>query len=157
MSELTAIRDIVKTMPRPSTDAYFLLMAQMVASRATCPRRRVGCVFVDAHGHVLCTGYNGVASGEVHCIVTPCPGAGFQSGQGLSSCEAIHAEENALIQLRDPELLHTAYVTAAPCSLCTRKLLNTNCQRIVFIDDYPHTDSKVRWEARGRIWQKGEL
>ena len=157
MSESNKIRDIVKTMPRPSTDAYFLLMSQMVASRATCPRRRVGCVFVDSRGHVLCTGYNGVASGEVHCTDTPCPGAGMASGQGLNLCQALHAEENALIQLRDPELLHTVYVTASPCILCTRRLLNTMCHRIVYIDEYPHPEAKMLWESRGRIWQKGEL
>lgn len=42
-------------------------MAKLVATRATCLRRHVGCVLVNARGHVLSTGYNGVAAGTPHC------------------------------------------------------------------------------------------
>lgn len=52
---------------RPSKDAYFLSMAALVATRGTCLRRRVGAVLVNARGHVLSTGYNGVAAGVPHC------------------------------------------------------------------------------------------
>lgn len=52
---------------RPTKDEYFLQMATLVASRATCFRRAVGCVLVNERGHVLATGYNGVAAGQPHC------------------------------------------------------------------------------------------
>jgi hypothetical protein len=37
------------------------------------------------------------------------------SGTGLDVCEAIHAEQNALLQCKDVEQIDTAYVTAMPC------------------------------------------
>jgi dCMP deaminase len=140
---------------RPSKDDYFLLMARVASLRATCSRRAVGCVLVDKHGHALATGYNGVAAGLPHCIDNPCPGAGLPSGSGLSACEALHAEENALIQLRDTSALHTVYCTASPCILCTRRLLNTSAVRIVFEEEYPHPEAKALWVSQGREWVQG--
>ncbi len=52
---------------RPSRDEWGLQLAEVTAQRATCLRRSVGCVLVDRHGHVLATGYNGVAAGQLHC------------------------------------------------------------------------------------------
>jgi len=148
------IRQSLDGVARPNKDEYFIALAYMVSTRATCPRRRVGTVFVDVNGHVLATGYNGVASGLLHCIDHPCAGAHLSSGTGLSTCEALHSEENALIQLRDPQLLHTVYVTASPCILCTRRLLNTQAKRVVYDQEYPHPEAKALWESQGRIWDK---
>lgn len=52
---------------RPTKDEYFLRMSELVATRATCFRRAVGCVLTNERGHVLATGYNGVAAGRPHC------------------------------------------------------------------------------------------
>jgi hypothetical protein len=30
--------------------------------------------------------------------------------------------------------------------------LNTSCRRIVFLDEYPHSDAKDLWIASGRDW-----
>lgn len=137
---------------RPSTDEYFLLMAQLVSTRSTCARRRVGCVLVNDYNHVIATGYNGVAAGVPHCIDTPCPGAGLPSGVGLHLCQAIHAEQNAIMQCRDITTIAKAYVTASPCIHCTRLLLGTSCREVVFLEEYPHSDSKALWVGLGRNW-----
>jgi len=84
---------------RPTQDEYFLKMAELVSTRATCARRKVGCVLVNSRKHILATGYNGVASGMPHCIDEPCPGANYPSGEGLDKCEAIHAEQNAFASM----------------------------------------------------------
>ena len=42
-------------------------LAVITSHRSTCCRRNVGCVLLDARGHVLATGYNGVAAGLPHC------------------------------------------------------------------------------------------
>lgn len=138
-------------MERMNKDEYFANMAQLVSRRATCVRRSVGCVLVSGRGHVLATGYNGPPSGSDHCIDSPCPGASYPSGSGLERCEAIHAEQNALLQCRDVFQIETAYVTTMPCITCAKLLLNTSCQRIVYIEDYPHTEAKDLWERNGRI------
>jgi dCMP deaminase len=129
-------------------------MAKLVARRSTCARRQVGCILVDMANRVLATGYNGQYSGSEHCIDKPCPGVGLAPGTGLNLCEAIHAENNALISCRNPEDIATCYVTASPCISCVRLLLNTPCYRIVFAEDYPHPTAGVIWEKAGRMWAK---
>jgi dCMP deaminase len=138
---------------RISVDSYFIEMAQLVSKRATCKRRKVGCVLVNSRNHVIATGYNGVAAGLPHCIEKQCKGACFPSGEGLEFCEAIHAEQNALLQCKDVYEIAKCYVTHSPCIHCVKMLLNTSCQEIVFKENYTHTDSKNLWENSGRIWR----
>lgn len=138
-------------MTRPTRDELYLAMAELVATRGTCARRQVGCVLVDAKGRVLATGYNGPASGRPHCNEGfPCPGAGFRSGEGLDKCEAIHAEQNAILLLADPWVVETAYVTASPCVNCIKLLLGTSAKRIVCRELYPHAEALTWWKQAGR-------
>lgn len=136
---------------RPSRDEVYLRMALLVAERGTCARRQVGCVLVDSRGRILSTGYNGVAQGRPHCSEGhPCPGACAPSGQALDKCEAIHAEQNAILLLSDPWSVDTAYVTASPCISCIKLLLGTSCRRIVCAEIYPHADALRWWGQAGR-------
>lgn len=161
---------------RPNRDEYFLRMAELVATRSTCLRRNVGCVLVNQRGHVLATGYNGVAAGLPHCnheqslfrikdnpisysqteaeeyLGHPhaCPGAQSPSGTNLDGCEAIHAEENALLQCRNVHEIDTIYCTTAPCFSCLKKLMNTSGWRIVFLEDYPHS------EKSSQLWLRNQ-
>lgn len=156
-------------MTRPTRDEWGLQLAQVTASRATCLRRSVGCVLVDKRGHILATGYNGVAAGQAHCnemgktfdldlgslvdfAHNACPGAQAASGTNLDGCQAIHAEQNALLQCRGVWEIETCYTTTAPCMTCVKLLLNTSCQRIVFKEEYPHSEAQVLWENAGRVW-----
>lgn len=160
---------------RPSRDQWAMEMARLTASRATCLRRSVGAVFLNERGHVLATGYNGVAAGQPHCNTVvnlpyfgigvtgvydhhphACSGAHAPSGTNLDGCQAIHAEQNALLQCRDVYSIDVAYVTASPCMTCTKLLLNTSCRRIVFLSEYPHSDAEKLWTSSGRIWEKFE-
>jgi dCMP deaminase len=139
-------------MTRPTRDQVYIEVARLIASRATCPRRQVGCVLVDKRGRILATGYNGVPASAPHCIDPNhhCPGVNYPSGQGLDKCEAIHAEQNAILLLADPWAVDTAYVTTFPCSTCIKLLLGTSCQRLVFLDGYPHAEAAEWWRAAGR-------
>lgn len=132
-------------MSRPSVDEYYLRNALLVASRATCARRAVGCVLVNDLGHVLSTGYNGKPRNMLHCTDAPCLGAYAASGTHLDKCQAVHAEQNALLQCKDTEDIYTAYITASPCITCVKMLLNTSCQRIVFAEQYPHGEAESIW------------
>ena len=60
---------------RIPSDWYFLKMANLASERATCKRRKVGCILVNSKKHVIATGYNGVETGQEHCIDNPCEGA----------------------------------------------------------------------------------
>lgn len=140
-------------------DKVWLSVASDIARLGTCARRKVGCVLLDARGHVLSSGYNGTAAGVTNCIDIPCAGANMPSGTGLDACEAIHAEQNALLQCRDVQAIHTAYCTASPCVHCVKLLMNTGATRIVFLEEYPHGASKELWlkSKSGRQWVKGNL
>lgn len=86
----------------------------------------------------MSTGYNGPPSGYTHCERHgwTCNGANYPSGQGLSECEAIHAEANALLKCTDIHSIHTLYCTASPCFDCIKLISNTSCKRIVFLEPY---------------------
>ena len=165
---------------RPSVDQWAMRMAVVVASRSTCLRRSVGCVLLDKRNHVLATGYNGVAAGMSHCNhieSTPvghkdhwtdagkfivehpyaCSGANSPSGTNLDGCEAIHAEQNALIQCRSPHDIFTVYTTSSPCVQCVKMLMNTSARRIVFLEEYPHSRAKDMWTDSGGLWLKISL
>jgi dCMP deaminase len=147
---------------RPSRDQVYIDIAAVIARRSTCFRRSVGCVLVDVDGFILSTGYNGVAAGRPHCNLilddnckgypNACEGAMSPSGQNLDACQAIHAEQNAIIRLPDPRRVHTAYCTASPCISCVKLLLGTYCLRIVFLQEYPHPTAKDWWLAAKREW-----
>jgi len=137
---------------RLDRNTYFLEMAVLVATRGTCARRQVGCVLVSGRQHVLATGYNGVAAGLDHCIEDHCPGASYSSGSGLNKCEAIHAEQNALLQCSDMFNIETCYCTVAPCITCVKLLLNTSCKNIIFLEEYSNS-GKDLWKKAGREWR----
>src|SRR5690606_13969960 len=92
-------------------------------------------------------------SGWTHCIDSPCPGVGRPSGHGLDACQAIHAEQNALLQCADTQAIHTCYCTTSPCVHCTKLLLNTSSHRILFKENYSHArESEALWDKAGRLW-----
>lgn len=138
-------------MIRPTHDEVMLSVAVEVARRGTCARRQVGCVLTDKYQRIVATGFNGMARGEPHCLDHPCSGAGLPSGTGLDVCQAIHAEVNALMHCNDVMKIHTCYTTVSPCVICIRALINTSCERIVFLEEYPHPDAKLRWLGSRRI------
>lgn len=160
-------------MPRITVDQWALRLASLTALRSTCLRRSVGAVLLDAAVHVLSTGYNGVAAGLPHCNepTAPgqpgdngpvyghaCSGSLSPSGTNLDGCQAIHAEQNALLQCRDVMLVHTCYVTVSPCMTCAKLLLNTGCQRIVFNELYPGSDQVADlWLGARREWSQVAL
>ncbi len=80
-----------------------------------------------------------------------CAGAHHDSGQGLEICEAIHAEQNALLQCTDVQKIHTVYVTVSPCRHCMKLIMNTSAKRVVFLSEYSQS-SKDLAEKAGIQW-----
>jgi dCMP deaminase len=141
-------------MTRPSWDAFFIAQAKLIASMGTCARRQVGAVLVDKDNIQLSCGMNGVPPGFPHCNELPadrCAGADSPSGTNLDSCLATHAEINALLRCTDISKICTVYVTVSPCISCVKALLGTGATRIVFVDEYPHPESKQLWLKMMRV------
>ena len=120
-----------ETTTRATWDEYFLRIAREVSTRATCPRRSVGCVLVRDK-KILATGYNGSVRGLAHCTDVGCL---MEDGHCVRT---VHAEANAIIQAAQSLEGATAYVTSLPCWACFRMLANAGIGRIVYEDSYPN-------------------
>ena len=143
---------------RMSIDEVMLAVAAVMAARSTCARRAVGCVLTDARGRILATGYNGVSRGVAHCLSEqPCPSVGAVSGTNLDDCAAVHAEQNAILMLADPDRVETCYVTASPCTSCVKLLLNTTTKRIVFLNEYGDQKGAALWRETQRTWHHHKI
>ncbi len=126
---------------RPSWDEYFMQIVDVVKTRSTCLRRQVGAILV-VDKHIISTGYNGPPTGLAHCEKTGClrEQLGIPSGERPELCRGVHAEQNAIIQAA----LHgvstkgaTLYVSASPCVICAKMLINAGVKRIVYEEEYP--------------------
>ena len=130
---------------RISADKAFLQVAEAMAQRSTCLDKQVGCVIVNAANEIIATGYNGSPRGEEHCIdIGYCIKDTFEDP---NLCPSAHAEQNALLQCRVPEQIHTIYLTLSPCISCIRIIMNTSCKRIVFQNEHKHTYAKNMWKG----------
>src|SRR5450432_977078 len=113
-------------------DQYFMNIAQVVASRSTCPRKFVGAVIVRDRT-ILSTGYNGSIRGMPHCT-----DAGHMMED--NHCVAtIHAEANAIIQAAKNGVRidgGTMYTTASPCWNCFKLIANSGLLRVCYGEFY---------------------
>jgi len=126
---------------RPDWDEYFMEIAQIVRTRATCIRRQVGAIAVKDK-RILTTGYNGAPAGLAHCSEVGCLRAEMNvpSGQRHELCRGLHAEQNTIIQAAVYGTSikgATFYVTHQPCVVCAKMLINAGIERLVILDDYP--------------------
>ena len=111
---------------RVTWDHYFMNIARVSSSRATCHRKFVGAVIVR-NKTILSTGYNGSIRGLDHCSEV---GHMMEDGHCVAT---IHAEMNAIIQAaRNGVRIEGAsiYVTASPCWGCFKALANAGVMRI---------------------------
>ena len=134
-------------MSRPNNDTYFMLMADLVATRSTCLRRQVGAVVVKEK-RVLTTGYNGAPKGLRHCAEVGCVREqnNIESGTRHELCRGVHAEQNAVIQgayfgvsIKDASI----YTTNFPCVMCAKILVNAGIIEVIYKDDYEDPLSKA--------------
>jgi dCMP deaminase len=142
---------------RPSWDTYFMEIAHLVATRATCPRRSVGAVIVKDR-RILATGYNGSPSGISHCpeagTTTDWPGGCLRAGHCI---RALHAEQNALLQAAKIGTAcegSTIYVTCQPCNMCAKMLINAGIQKVIYEGDYPDEFSLELFREAGLDLQR---
>lgn len=134
-------------MARISWDEYFMNMAELASKRSTCLRRQVGAVLVKEN-QVLATGYNGAPKGLPNCCdLNEClrEKLHIPSGERHELCRAVHAENNAITQCAVNGVSckgATLYVTASPCNMCLKQIINAGIVRIVAGEIYPDEMSK---------------
>ncbi len=131
---------------RPSWDGYFIEIAKVVSSRSTCIRRRYGAVIVKDNV-IISTGYNGSPRGYVNCIDRgTCKREDLKvpSGERYELCEAVHAEQNAIVngepsRMKDATIYiagfeeDNSFAEGHPCLLCDRMIKNAQIKNIIFL------------------------
>lgn len=136
----------MKTNGRPDWDTYYMLICNMVATRATCDRGKelifdkgrkgAGAVIVKDN-RIISTGYNGSPEGFDHC-----DNVGHMMRDG--HCQAVlHAEENAILQCAKLGISCKGakiYCTTQPCYECCKKIVQTGIWCVVYYYEYNNPD-----------------
>lgn len=122
---------------RPSWDDYFMSLARLIATRATCDRLFAGAVLVKDK-RIVSTGYNGAPPGLGHCDEQ---GHLLEDGHCVRT---IHAEHNALLQAAivggASTKGATLYTLYSPCIHCAKYVAAAGIQRIVIGKMYRNQD-----------------
>ncbi|HEX9109377.1 MAG TPA: deaminase, partial [Longimicrobiales bacterium] len=105
----------------------YMRMAEELAKRSTCARLQVGTVVTDFElERVVAIGYNGNARGFPNACDTDIPGA----------CGCIHSEMNALIKAPGDLRRKVVFVTASPCVMCAKLIVQSNVAYVYYRKRY---------------------
>ena len=137
-------------------DKRFMEMADLVSTWSSCfqENRQVGAVIVKDN-RIITTGYNGAPSGIKSCKEKQeCLRRVMQipSGTRHEFCFAVHAEQNAIAQAAKLGISvdgATLYCTHQPCSMCTRIIINSGIERVVYEQGYPDEFSLELFKEAG--------
>lgn len=132
-------------MERISKENYYLDIAQTVAERSTCLRKKYGAIIVK-NDSIVSTGYNGAPRGRKNCSdIGRCTRdeLGIPRGERYEMCRSVHAEMNAIISASREEMLDadmymsgldskTGELMSGTCScmMCKRAILNAGIKRV---------------------------
>ncbi|MBQ6809534.1 MAG: dCMP deaminase family protein [Clostridia bacterium] len=127
---------------------YYLDIAQTVAERGTCLRRRFGAVIVK-NDSIVSTGYAGAPRGRANCCdIGKCLRQEYNipAGERYELCRSVHAEANAIIAASREEMLgSTLYLACinnesqifpgtSCCSMCRRLIINAGIETVIVRD-----------------------
>lgn len=134
---------------RISKENYYLDIAQTVAERATCMRRKFGSIIVK-DDVILSTGYNGAPRGRQNCTDSgQCVRMklGIPRGERYELCRSVHSEANAIINASRAQMLgaslymaclnpedHSLYAGTCNCAMCKRLIINAGIQTVYIRD-----------------------
>lgn len=124
----------VKT-ERIDIDTYFMTLAKIVATRATCRHREQGVVLVR-NKRIISTGYNGSPPGQDHCIdLRRCA-----KEVGLTCrAEGLHGESNAIASAARGGISTngaTIYCVYSPCAACCNLLKSAGIVEVMYLEIY---------------------
>lgn len=126
---------------------YYLDIAETVASRSTCLRKKYGTVIVK-HDQIISTGYSGAPRGRKNCCdLGYCTKKQLLPNErhgGYDACRSVHSEQNAIISASREEMIgSTLYLVgyrtenheyeegAAPCLMCRKLIINAGIERVI--------------------------
>lgn len=129
---------------------YYLDIAQTVAKRGTCMRRKFGCIIVQ-NDEIISTGYAGAPRGRQNCNeMGSCVREELKipRGQRYELCRSVHAEANAIISASRKDMIGATLYMACihpetgeilpdtnSCSMCKRMIINAGIEKVIVRDD----------------------
>lgn len=125
------------------SDHIFLNIAQEIAKGSKCVSKHVGAIIVK-NNRILSTGYNGTPSGYMNCLEY-WKWEHTKEHHDWSSKYEIHAEMNALLWAARTWICvegATLYTTLQPCFQCTKNILASWIEKIVYANDYEHNNTQ---------------
>ena len=136
-------------MSRVSKHNYYLDIAQTVAERCTCLRKKYGAIIVK-DDVIVSTGYNGAPRGRKNCCdLNYCmrDKLNIPRGERYEMCRSVHSEQNAIIAASREQMLgSTLYMACVDpkdnsivsgtnsCMMCKRVILNAGIEKVVIRD-----------------------
>jgi dCMP deaminase len=127
MAEIEPLSESDQAPDRIPLEEVYMRMAEELAKRSTCARLQVGSVITTSDlTQVLGIGYNGNARGLPNRCDSDQPG----------SCGCIHSEQNALIKAGAQLPGKVMFVSASPCVMCAKMIINTNVGRVYYREAY---------------------
>ena len=112
---------------RPPLYEVYMRMAEELSKRSTCSRLQVGTVITDPRlENVLAIGYNGNARG----FPNEC------DSDEAGKCGCIHSEMNALVKAAGDVRDKVAFVSASPCVMCAKLMIQAHVSHVFFRDTY---------------------
>jgi len=128
---------------------YYLDIAETVAERSTCLRRRYGAIIVK-NDEIISTGYNGAPRGRKNCIdLGRCvrEELNVPSGERYELCRSVHAEQNCIISASRRDMLGATLYLACrsgkddslipdsnSCTMCKRAIINSGISTVIIRD-----------------------
>ncbi len=134
---------------RITKENYYLDIAQTVAERSTCIRKKYGAIIVK-NDVILSTGYNGAPRGRKNCNeLGHCmrDKLNIPRGERYEMCRSIHSEANAIINAAREQMLgstlymacidpgdHALVAGTSSCMMCKRMIINAGIERVIIRD-----------------------
>lgn len=110
-------------------DIAYLKMASEWANLSYCKRKKVGALIVKDR-MIISDGYNGTPSGfENNC----------EDENGKTNWFVLHAEANAILKIASSTQSckgATLYITMSPCKECSKLILQSGIEKVVYMNDY---------------------
>lgn len=138
-------------MQRRDKHNYYLDIAEMVAERGTCLRKKYGAIIVH-NDEIISTGYVGAPRGRKNCSdIGNCirMKLNIPRGERYEMCRSVHAEANAIISAARRDMIgSTLYLTgldsqtgelvsgSSCCSMCKRMVINSGIDKVVIRDTH---------------------
>ena len=125
-------------------DNYFLMIAQVAASKSKDPSTKVGAVITRPDRSIVAVGYNGFPRGIADTSER-------LNDRNIKYSLVVHAEMNAILSARESLEGYTLYtVPFMPCDRCFVHVIQSGIKRVVYLR--ASEDQTQRWgEAFKRV------